>query len=91
MQQNVGSWGKSRSGKCTLDMTRMTHSGSRLCVAAVVILFLRRALGDCGEEGLYEAQGDDGFYQSSALRRCFCTFQSLVQQVRQRRFRVNTL
>jgi hypothetical protein len=27
LQQNVGSWGKSGSGKRTLDMTRLTHLG----------------------------------------------------------------
>ena len=35
MQQNVGSWGKSRSGAHPLDMTRMTQLGSGVCIAAV--------------------------------------------------------
>jgi hypothetical protein len=36
MQQNVGSWGKSGSGKRTLDMTRLTRFGSRAADFAVM-------------------------------------------------------
>jgi len=33
MQQNVGSWGKSGSGKRTLDMTRLTLTGTQFTCA----------------------------------------------------------
>ncbi len=42
MQQNVGSWGKSGSGKRTLDMTRMTQTGPRQVDFAVMHCAFRR-------------------------------------------------
>ena len=34
LQPNVGSWGKSGSDCRSVEMTRVTHLGTRVCIAA---------------------------------------------------------